>query len=146
MEESAVHESIIEEIETTSMSCDEFGISSNSETSDKLELENVAPNKNAAFKNAFLCPTEYLSKKKQEKIKKGKPKFIAAALSDDWQKLVDEKEAKKREEEDKKQRKKSLQEQKKELMKKQKEELQKLQEEIKSCAQKRIKKEKISSD
>lgn len=143
IEDSTVQESIIEEKEATSMSCADFGIATNYETSEKLEQ---LPNENTAFQNAFLCPTDYLSKRKQEKIKKGKPKFIAAALSDDWQKMVDEKEAKKGEEEDKKERKKALQEQKKELMKKQKEELHKLQEEINSCAKKRIKKEKISSD
>ena len=121
---------------------DYFEIASNSEPSQKLEN---MQSENTAFHNAFLCPTNYLSKTKRERIKKGKPQFIAAALSDDWQKMVSEKEAKKREEEDKKQRKKALQEQKRDLMKKQKEDLQKLQEEINSCDQKHIKKEPKSS-
>lgn len=104
--------------------------------------ENTSPNKNAAFQNAFLCPTEYLSTKKQEKIKKGKPKFVAAALSDDWQKAIDEKEEKKREEEEKKMQKKQLQEQKKALIQKHKEQIKEMQQQINSFTKKSIKKEK----
>lgn len=84
---------------------------------EELMPKNINPNVDKAFQNAFLGPTEYLSKNKQEK---GKTKFVAAALSDDWKKFADEKEAKKREEEQKKQEKKDLQEKKKELQKQQK--------------------------